>query len=73
MCIKCKNMTWITEDEIKFHIYHNGIVEAYTIGYLHDEKVEQHDHYAVRTGKNHNVNDDEDMYDIFEILRDIEK
>lgn len=30
-CTKRKNLAWITEDEVKYHLYQNGIIEAYTI------------------------------------------
>ncbi|KAK1352507.1 hypothetical protein POM88_053204 [Heracleum sosnowskyi] len=63
-CTKCKNLAWITEDEVKFHLYQNGIIEAYTIWYDHGEKVERHGHYASGSSQNPNVNEDEDMHDI---------
>ncbi|KAL8112257.1 hypothetical protein AgCh_019815 [Apium graveolens] len=68
-CTKCKNLAWITEDEVKYHLYLNGIIEAYTVWDHHGEKINRDGHYD--GSQNHVINEDDDMYDAFEILRDI--
>ncbi|XP_074342360.1 uncharacterized protein LOC141679892 [Apium graveolens] len=68
-CTKCKNLVWITEDEVKYHLYLNGIIEAYTFWDHHGEKINRGGHYD--GSQNHGISEDDDMYDAFEILRDI--
>ncbi|KAK1385180.1 hypothetical protein POM88_022915 [Heracleum sosnowskyi] len=68
-CTKCKNLAWITEDDVKFHLYQNGIIEAYTVWHHHGEKVDRRDRNYAGTSRNRNEVDD--MYDAFEMLSDI--
>ncbi|XP_074362218.1 uncharacterized protein LOC141702437 [Apium graveolens] len=66
-CNECKNLLWKTEDELKMHLNRFGIIESYTRWYFHGEKSDFHNHYSMRTNKN----DEDDVYDAFEMLRNL--
>ncbi|KAL8116598.1 hypothetical protein AgCh_022944 [Apium graveolens] len=66
-CNECKNLLWRTEDELKMHLYRFGIIESYTRWYCHREKSDFHNHYSMGT----NQNDEDDVHDAFEMLRDL--
>ncbi|KAK1400605.1 hypothetical protein POM88_000210 [Heracleum sosnowskyi] len=70
-CKKCKNQAFMTEDELKWHLLQFGIIEAYITWDLHGEKSNWNAHYTLGTSSNRNTNEDNDEYDVFEMLRDV--
>ena len=39
-CNKCKNGTWLIDENVELHLYQHGILEHYKVWYEHDEKKE---------------------------------
>ncbi|KAL8124816.1 hypothetical protein AgCh_012462 [Apium graveolens] len=61
----------MTEDVLKWHLLQFGIIEAYITWDLHGEKSDWSAHYSIGTSSNNNANEDRNVYDAFEILRDV--